>query len=102
MEGPCCFTSTEVRLLIRDGDHGGGGGGGGVEEEGERVKARLRISPEKDRRNRGPPPEQWSLGGLLLALSQTWLWRKSYSFDLAVTYNIQRRENLFSRNNCLH
>ena len=43
---PFCFTSTEVRWLIRDG---GGGGGGG-----ERVKARQRISPEKDRRNRGP------------------------------------------------
>ena len=31
-------------------------GGGGVEE---RVKARLRIPAEKDRRDRGPPPEQW-------------------------------------------
>ena len=28
-------------------------------EEGERVKARPRIPPEKDRRDRGPPPEQW-------------------------------------------
>ena len=36
---------------------GSGGGGGG--EEGERVKARPRIPPEKDRRDRGPPPEQW-------------------------------------------
>ena len=26
---PCCFTSTEARLLIRDGDRGAGGGGGG-------------------------------------------------------------------------
>ena len=52
--GPFYFTSTETRLLIRDG---GGGGGGG--EEGERVKARPRILPEKDRRERGPPPEQW-------------------------------------------
>ena len=37
----------------------GGGGGGGrrrVERE-ERVKARPRIPPEKDRRDRGPPPE---------------------------------------------
>ena len=33
----------------------GGGGGGGD----ERVKARPRIPPEKDRRDRGPPPEQW-------------------------------------------
>ena len=24
---PCCFTSTEARLIIRDGDRGGGGGG---------------------------------------------------------------------------
>ena len=30
------------------------GGGGG---EGERVKARPRIPPEKDQRDRGPPPE---------------------------------------------
>ena len=28
-------------------------------EGDERVKARLRIPPEKDRRDRGPPPEQW-------------------------------------------
>ena len=34
--------------------YGGGGGGGGD----ERVKARPRIPPEKDRRERGPPPEQ--------------------------------------------
>ena len=52
--GPFCFTSTEARLLIRDGNRGGGGG-----EEGERVKARPRIPPEKDRRDRGPAPEQW-------------------------------------------
>ena len=44
--------STEARLLIRDGDLGWGGG------EDERVKARPRIPPEKDRRDRGPPPEQ--------------------------------------------
>ena len=36
---------------------GTGGGGGGREDE--RLKARPRISPEKDRRDRGPPPEQW-------------------------------------------
>ena len=41
--GPFCFTSTEARWLIRDGDSGGGGGGG-------RVKARPRIPPEKDQR----------------------------------------------------
>ena len=33
-DGPCCFTSTEARLLIRDGDGGGGGGGRGQESEG--------------------------------------------------------------------
>ena len=46
-----CFTSTEASLFIRDGDRG---------EGDERVKAaRPRIPPEKDRRDRGPPPEQW-------------------------------------------
>ena len=39
-------------MLIRDGDRGGGGG-----EGDKRVKARPRIPPEKDRRDRGPPPE---------------------------------------------
>ena len=38
------------------GEWGGRGGGGGVDE---RVKARPRKPPEKDRRDRGPPPEQW-------------------------------------------
>ena len=34
--------------------------GTGTEGEGnERVKTRPRIPPEKDRRDRGPPPEQW-------------------------------------------
>ena len=32
-------------------------GGGGAEGEG--VEARPRIPPEKERRDRGPPPEQW-------------------------------------------
>ena len=41
-----CFTSTEARWLVK-------------EEGDERVKARPRIPPEKDRRDRGPPPEQW-------------------------------------------
>ena len=56
--GPFCFTSTEARWLIRDGDGDGvvGGGGGGRDET---VKARPRIPPGKDRRDRGPPPEQW-------------------------------------------
>ena len=35
----------------------GEGKGGG---EGERMKARPRITSEKDRRDRGPPPEQWN------------------------------------------
>ena len=46
------FTSTEARWLIRDRDKVGEGGD-------ERVKARPRIPPEKDRRDRGPQPEQW-------------------------------------------
>ena len=54
--GPFCFTSTEARWLIRDLGQGVGGGRGGRDE---RVKARPRIPPEKDRRDRGPPPEQW-------------------------------------------
>ena len=34
--------------------------GTGTEWEGDdRVKARPRKSSEKDRRDRGPPPEQW-------------------------------------------
>ena len=34
--------------------------GTGTEWEGdERVKAQPRKPPEKDRRDRGPPPEQW-------------------------------------------
>ena len=45
---PCCFTSTEARLLIRDS---GGGGGGG---EDERVKAWPHIPPRKDWRDHGP------------------------------------------------
>ena len=44
-------------LLLGTGP-GEGEDGGGRGEEGERVKARPRIPPEKDRRDRGPPPEQ--------------------------------------------
>ena len=51
---PFCFTSTEARMVIRDGDRG---------EEDGRVKARPRLLPEKDRRDRGPPPEQWKCYG---------------------------------------
>ena len=48
----CCFTSTEARW--RDG----------TEWEGdERVKTRPRKPSEKDRRDRGPPPEQWKAEG---------------------------------------
>ena len=44
-----CFTSTEARMPIL-----------GTEGEGdERVKAQPRTPPEKDLRDRGPPPEQW-------------------------------------------
>ena len=46
-----------LRPQKRDGLLGTGTGGGG--EGDERVKARPRIPPEKDRRDRGPPPEQW-------------------------------------------
>ena len=56
----------EARWLIRDGDRRGGGGGGTKETKGEderegdeRVKALPRIPPDKDRRDRVPPPEQW-------------------------------------------
>ena len=55
---PFCFTFTEARMLIRDRD-GDGGGVGGWGGEGQSVKARPRTPPEKDRRDRGPPPEQW-------------------------------------------
>ena len=43
----CCLTSTEARWLIRDG----GRVGRGRESEGS--------TAEEDRRDRGPPPEQW-------------------------------------------
>ena len=49
----------EVAYYRRGRREGGGGGGGGGGGENERVKARLQIPPEKDRRDRGPPPEQW-------------------------------------------
>ena len=48
--GPSCFTSIEARGLIRDGDKGG---------RGRKSEGRPRIPPEEDRRDRGPPPEQW-------------------------------------------
>ena len=45
-----CFTSTEASWPIRDGDRVGRG------RESEGLD---RKPPEKDRRDRGPPPEQW-------------------------------------------
>ena len=44
-----------LRPQKRDGLLGTGTEG----ERDERVTARPRIPPEKDRRDRGPPPEQW-------------------------------------------
>ena len=46
----CCLTSTEAGWPIRDGDRVGKGTG---------WLARPRKPPEKDRRDRRPPPEQW-------------------------------------------
>ena len=61
--GSFCFTSTETRWLIRDGTGTGGGGGGGG--RGRKSEG----STEKDRRDRGPPPEQWKCyGGVPLLL----------------------------------
>ena len=53
-------TSSSSLLLLNV--HGGEMAyeGPGTEWEGDdRVKARPRKLPEKDRRDRGPPPEQW-------------------------------------------
>ena len=47
-----------LRPQKRGGLLGTGTGGGGGGEGDERVKARPRIPPEKDRRDRGPVPEQ--------------------------------------------
>ena len=56
---PCQSERESILLYVhtekRDGLLGTGTGG----EGDERVKARPRILPEKDRRDRGPPPEQW-------------------------------------------
>ena len=46
-----------LRPQKRDGSLGTGTGGG-VGEGDERVKVQPRIPPEKDRRDRGPPPER--------------------------------------------
>ena len=50
----CCLTSTEAGWPIRDGDRVGKGTG---------WLARPRKPPEKDRRDRRPPPEQWKCYG---------------------------------------
>ena len=49
------FFVVALRPQKQDGLLGTGTGWEGY----ERVKARPRIPPEKDRRDRGPPPEQW-------------------------------------------
>ena len=55
-----------LRPQKRDGLLGTGTGGG---EGDERVMAQPRKPPEKDRRDRGPPPEQWKCqGGVPLPL----------------------------------
>ena len=52
---PEVFLVVALRPRRRDGLSGTG-----TEwEGGDRVKARPRKPPEKDRRDRGPPPEQW-------------------------------------------
>ena len=45
-----CFTSTEVRWFIRDGDRGWGGG--------ERVSGSTVCTDQEDRGGPDPPPEQ--------------------------------------------
>ena len=45
-----CLTSTEARMLIRDGDRGGRGRG----SEGSTA-----CTDPEDRGGRGPPPERW-------------------------------------------
>ena len=49
------FFNVALRPRKRDGLLGTGTEGKGD----ERVKAQPRIPPKKDRRDRGPPPEQW-------------------------------------------
>ena len=60
MDAGCC--RDRDHFALRPQKRGcllGTGTGGGGGEGDERVKARPRIPPEKDRRDRGPPPEQW-------------------------------------------
>ena len=52
-----------LRPQNRGGLLGTGTAGRGGREGDERVKARPRIPPEKDRRDRGPPPQQWKCNG---------------------------------------
>ena len=54
-----CVVHSALRPQKRDGLLGTETGTGTGGEGDERVKARRQIPPEKDRRDRGPPPEQW-------------------------------------------
>ena len=56
----CCFTSTEARWLIRDGDRVGRG----RQSEGSTAE----TVRKKRRDQRGPPPEQWKCS-IVLAVS---------------------------------
>ena len=57
----CCAEQSQRvdHFALRPQKRGGLLGTGTGGEGDERVKARPRIPPEKDRRDRGPPPEQW-------------------------------------------
>ena len=50
--GPFCFTSTEARLRIRDGEGGGGGEGG--ESEGSTADTAPKTGETVDRRENNP------------------------------------------------
>ena len=50
---------SECHFALRPQKRGRLLGTGTGREGDDRVKARPRIPPEKDRRDRGPPPEQW-------------------------------------------
>ena len=83
--------------LLRTGTGCGGGGAG----EDERVKARPRIPLEKDRRDRGPPPEQWRcLRRCPLAIAQR-LVHRAIAVSTAVLGRVTRTMSvaLLLRNN---
>ena len=58
-----CATPFIFNVALRPQKRDGLLGTGTEGERDERVKARPRIPPEKDRRDRGPPPEQWKCYG---------------------------------------